>query len=67
MSMFLNYVEKLVGSMYVLISFSFKLIVNLSFLTKRRRFLAAFIGRIFLLLISSSVSRSVPRSLHFFQ
>ena len=33
--------------MYVLISFSFKLIVNLPFSKKRRRLLAAFIARIF--------------------
>ena len=55
-----------IGSMYVSISFSFKLVVNLSFSNKWRRLLAAFIARIFLFLISSSVSRSVPRSLHFF-
>ena len=55
-----------IASMYVLISFSFKLIVNLSLPKKRRRFLAAFITRIFFLLISSSLPRSVSRNLHFF-
>ena len=49
--------------MYVLTSFSFKLIVNFSFSKKWCRLLVAFIARIFLLLISSSVLRSVPRSL----
>ena len=63
MSMFLNYIEKLV---YVLISFSFKLIVNLLLSKKQRRLLLAFIARIFLLLISPSVSRGVPKGLHFF-
>ena len=42
-------------------------VVKCLFLNKCSRLLAAFIPKDFLLLISSSVSRSDPRSLHFFQ
>ena len=55
------------GSMYVLISFSFKLIVNLLFSKKRRRLLATFIARIFLLLISPLVGvKKCPEKLTLF-
>ena len=56
-----------IGLTYVSITFILVAAVKCLFLNKCSRLLAAFIPKDFLLLISSSVSRSDPRSLHFFQ